>query len=89
MVTVNVKIQLTSLKYLLNHIIFFLNLNLSMCCLTGWLGLVNVEAEVEKKLNININKKIFLACLNVLGLHGQNCMVNENCLYKAILKIRG
>ena len=38
-------------------------------------------------INININKKIFLACLNVLGLHGQNCMVNKNCLYKAILKI--
>ena len=23
----------------------------------------------------------------VVVLHGQNCVVNENCLYKAILKI--
>ena len=79
MVTVNVKIQLTSQKYLLNH---FFSTSTSTCA--AWLGLVNVE----KKYNINI--KIFLACLNVLVvlvLHGQNCMVNENCLYKAILKI--
>ena len=69
-----------------------------MCFWAGWLGLVKVDkkykiniflAEVEKKYNI----KIFLACLNVLVvvvvvvLHGQNCVVNENCLYKAILKI--
>ena len=69
-----------------------------MCCLAGWPDLVKVEkkynikiflAEVEKKYSI----KIFLACLNVLVLvlvvlvHGQNCVVNENCLYKAILKI--
>ena len=42
-VTMNVKIQLTSQKYLLTHIVFFLNLilNLNMCCLAGWLGLVN------------------------------------------------
>ena len=41
-------------------------------------------AEVEKNYGI----KTFLACLNVLVvvLHGQNCIVNVNCLYKAILK---
>ena len=64
-----------------------------MCFWAGWLGLVRVDkkykiniflAEVEKKYSI----QIFLACLNVLVvvLHGQNCVVNENCLYKAILK---
>ena len=54
----------------------------------AWLDLVNVEAEVEKKYNMKIYKT-FLACLNVLVVvvvHGQNCVVNENCLYKAILK---
>ena len=50
---------------------------------------LRLRKNIEKKYNI----KIFLLCLNVLVvvvvvvvLHGQNCVVNENCLYKAILK---
>ena len=43
--------------------------------------MLRLRKNIEKKYNI----KIFLAGLNVV-LHGQNCVVNENCLYKAILK---
>ena len=57
-----------------------------LCCL------VNVEAEVEKKYrekilykNISGLSKVVLVVV-VVVLHGQNCVVNENCLYKAILK---
>ena len=47
------------------------------------LDLVEVEVEQNKyKKNISCLSKVVLVVV-----HGQNCMVNENCLYKAILKI--
>ena len=53
--------------------------------------MVNVEAEVEKKyrekiLYENISGLSKILVVVVVVLHGQNCVVNENCLYKAILK---
>ena len=53
--------------------------------------MVNVEAEVEKKYREKILYKNIYGlskCTNGTGTrHGQNCVLNENCLYKAILKM--
>ena len=48
-----------------------------------------VEVEVEKKyINLNISCLSKVVLVVVVVLHGQNCIVNENCLYKAILKTK-
>ena len=34
----------------------------------------------------SVSKIVVLVVVVVVVLHGQNCVFNENCLYKAILK---